>query len=107
MPTHGSCLPLTEIVVFFPNLSIVFLVVKIEEVGLTANETIISCPVEIPPSIPPALLELNFNLLPFCEISSEFCYPLNCAEFIPEPILTPLTALILIIAEAISISNLE
>ena len=31
MPTHGSCLPLTEIDVFFPNLSIVFLEVKIEE----------------------------------------------------------------------------
>ena len=42
IPTHGSCLPLTEIVVFFPNLLIVFLVVKIEEVGLTANEAIIS-----------------------------------------------------------------
>ena len=42
IPTQGSCLPLTEIEVFFPNLSIVFLLVKIEEVGLTANETIIS-----------------------------------------------------------------
>ena len=46
---------------FFPNLSIVFLVVNIEDVGLTANETIISCPVEIPPKIPPALLDLNFT----------------------------------------------
>ena len=42
MPTQGSCLPLTEIVVFFPNLLIVFLLFKIEDVGLTANETIIS-----------------------------------------------------------------
>ena len=60
IPTQGSCLPLTEIEVFFPNLSIVFLLVKIEEVGLTANETIISWPLEIPPRIPPALLDLNF-----------------------------------------------
>ena len=32
MPTQGSCLPLTEIDVFFPNLSIVFLDVRIEDV---------------------------------------------------------------------------
>ena len=70
MPTHGSCLPVTDIVVFFPNLLIVFLVVKIEDVGFTANEAIISCPVEIPPKIPPALFELNLSFLPFCEISS-------------------------------------
>ena len=57
IPTHGSCLPLTDIDVFFPNLSIVFLELKIEEVGLTANETTISCPVEIPPKIPPALFD--------------------------------------------------
>ena len=54
IPTHGSCRPLTDIDVFFPNLSIVFLEVRIDEVGLTANETFISCPEEIPPSIPPA-----------------------------------------------------
>ena len=42
MPTQGSCLPLTDIVVFFPNLFTVFLVVKIDDVGLTANEAIIS-----------------------------------------------------------------
>ena len=35
MPTHGSCLPLTDIDVFFPNLSIVFLEERIEEVGFT------------------------------------------------------------------------
>ena len=61
MPTHGSCLPLTDIVVFFPNLLIVFLLCKIEEVGFTANDTIISCPEDIPPKIPPALFELNFK----------------------------------------------
>ena len=31
MPTQGSCLPLTDMDVFFPNLSIVFLVFIIEE----------------------------------------------------------------------------
>ena len=86
---------------------IVFLVFKIEDVGFTANDTIISCPEEIPPSIPPALFDLNFNFFLFCEISSEFSSPDNFDEFIPDPILTPFTALILIIAEAISASNFE
>ena len=65
IPTQGSCLPLTEIEVFFPNLSIVFLKLNIDEVGFTANETIISCPLEIPPRITPALLDLNIGDLPF------------------------------------------
>ena len=42
IPTQGSCLPLTDILVFFPFLFTVCLVFKIEEVGLTANEQIIS-----------------------------------------------------------------
>ena len=50
--------------VFFPNLSIVFCEIRIEEVGLTANETIISCPVDIPPRIPPALFDLKFVFFP-------------------------------------------
>jgi hypothetical protein len=54
IPTQGSCRPLTEIFVFLPFLSIVSLLVKIDEVGLTANDAIISCPDEIPPRIPPA-----------------------------------------------------
>ena len=40
IPTQGSCLPLTEIFVFFPFLSIVSLLVKIDEVGFTAKEAI-------------------------------------------------------------------
>ena len=44
IPTHGSCLPFTDIEVFFPNLLIVFLLFKIDDVGLTAKDTIISCP---------------------------------------------------------------
>ena len=61
----------------------------------------------MPPNIPPALFVSNFNFLPFCEISSEFCSPLSCAEFIPAPILTPLTALILMKLDAISESSFE
>ena len=51
--------------VYFPHLIIVFLLFKIEDVGFTANETTISCPEEIPPSIPPALFELNFIYILF------------------------------------------
>ena len=44
---------LTEIFVFLPFLSIVCLLVKIEDVGLTAKDATIFCPDEIPPKIPP------------------------------------------------------
>ena len=98
---------MTEIEVFFPNLLIVFLWERIDEVGFTAKETIISWPLEIPPRIPPALFDLNFVFFPVWDISSEFCSPESWAEFIPDPIFTPFTALILIIADAKSISNLE
>ena len=54
IPTHGSWRPLTEIFVFFPFLSIVSLLVKIDEVGFTAKDATISYPDEIPPRIPPA-----------------------------------------------------
>ena len=61
MPTQGSCLPFTEIFVFLPFLSIVSLLDNIEEVGFTENEATTSCPEEIPPNIPPALLDLKFR----------------------------------------------
>ncbi len=76
MPTHGSCLPFVDIDVFLPNLSIVFLLFKMEDVGLTAKETIISCPEEIPPSIPPALLELNFNFFFLQKFHLNFPHPI-------------------------------
>ena len=60
-PPPSVKVPLTEIEVFFPNLLIVFLLFKIEEVGFTAKEITICCPEDIPPRIPPALFELNFN----------------------------------------------
>ena len=65
MPTQGSCLPFTDIDVLFPNLSIVFLVLRIEEVGFTANERTIFCPVDIPPRMPPALFDLKLVFFPF------------------------------------------
>ena len=56
IPTHGSWRPLTEIFVFLPFLSMVSLLVNIDEVGLTAKDATISWPDEIPPRIPPAWL---------------------------------------------------
>ena len=64
IPTQGSCLPLTDMEVFLPNLSIVFLELSIDEVGFTAKDNLISCPLEIPPRIPPALLDLNVGDFP-------------------------------------------
>jgi hypothetical protein len=61
----------------------------------------------MPPNIPPALLDLNFVLPDPLLISSEFSSPLKNAAFIPAPIFTPLTALILISALARSASNFE
>ena len=107
IPTHGSCRPLTEIFVFLPFLSTVFLLLIIEEVGLTAKEATISCPEEIPPRIPPALLAFKFYFPDPDLISSEFSSPDKYAEFIPDPIFTPLTAFILIKPEAISASSFE
>lgn len=57
MPTHGSWRPLVTISVSSPVRVIVFRGVRIDEVGLTANRTTMSCPVEIPPRIPPAWFE--------------------------------------------------
>ena len=59
MPTQGSWRPRTDIFVFLPFLSIVSLLFIIEDVGLTAKEAIISCPEEIPPSIPVSYTHLT------------------------------------------------
>ena len=44
---------------------IVFLELNIDEVGFTAKDILISCPLEIPPRIPPALLDLKVGNFPF------------------------------------------
>ena len=67
IPTHGPCLPFVEIVVSSKCVLIVFLALIIELVGFTQNLTIISWPVDIPPIIPPALLDKNFGFLFFLE----------------------------------------
>jgi hypothetical protein len=54
MPTQGSWRPLVTISVGSPDLVIVARGVRIEEVGLTAKRTTTSCPVEMPPRMPPA-----------------------------------------------------
>ena len=41
-----------------------------DDVGFTANETFISCPVDIPPRIPPALFDLKLVLPLLFKISS-------------------------------------
>ena len=58
IPTQGSCLPVVWICTLLYFSSIVFFGLRIEEVGFTANLVIISCPVEIPPKIPPDLFDL-------------------------------------------------
>ena len=89
-----------------PALVIDLRELKIEDVGLTANLATISCPVDMPPRIPPAWLEEYFSLpLSPINISSGFSEPVYEAACIPAPISTPLTAFIDISAAAISMSN--
>ena len=75
---------------------------RIELVGLTANRQTMSWPVEMPPRIPPAWFDRNATLPSRIRISSAFSSPLSAAAAKPAPISTPLTALIDIIAEAMS-----
>ena len=58
MPTQGSWRPLVMISVFSPDFVIVFRVVRMEDVGLTAKRTTTSWPVLMPPKTPPAWFEL-------------------------------------------------
>ena len=80
---------------------------RIDEVGLTAKRATIDCPVEMPPRMPPALLDRNTGLpsLPM-RISSAFSSPESAAAPKPAPISTPLTALMPISAAARSPSSL-
>ena len=71
------------------------------EVGLSASDTVMSCPVEIPPSTPPLLFEAK----PAGVISSPCSLPFCAMQPKPAPISTPLTALIDIMAAAMSASS--
>ena len=72
------------------------------EVGLSAMRAMMSWPVEIPPSTPPALLLLNS---PKAVISSLCSVPRWVAAPRPAPTSTALTALMLIKALAMSASS--
>ena len=57
IPTQGSWRPLVMISVSFPARSMVFFGVRIELVGLKATRRTMSWPLEMPPNMPPALLD--------------------------------------------------
>ena len=73
------------------------------EVGFKAMLATISCPVEIPPVVPPELFEIK----PEGDISSLFSVPRIDTTSNPLPISTPLTAFIPIKPCARSASNLS
>src|SRR5437868_2031249 len=54
MPTQGSWRPCVSISTSLPSESTVRIGFDIELVGLTAKRTTMSCPVEMPPRMPPA-----------------------------------------------------
>jgi hypothetical protein len=77
-----------------PSLSIERRGRRMLEVGLTAMLTTMSWPVEMPPRMPPALLDRK----PSAVISSPCSVPFWLTDANPDPISTPLTALMPIIA---------
>src|SRR5439155_1056904 len=102
MPTQGSWRPVVCTVVGSPLRSMERRGRRMLEVGLSAMLTRMSWPVEMPPSVPPALFERKPRGVssspcsePFCSIAAK-----------PAPISTPFTALMPIIAEAMSESSL-
>src|SRR3977135_1253280 len=70
MPTQGSCLPWVSISTSLPSASAVRIGCKIELVGLTAKRMTMSCPVEMPPRMPPALFDRNTTAPSRMRISS-------------------------------------
>ena len=78
MPTQGSCRPLVTISVSSPVTVMVRRGVRIEEVGLTAKRATRSCPVEMPPRMPPAWFEEKRGLPSSpMKISSAFSVPVG------------------------------
>ena len=106
MPTQGSWRPLVEISVSSPAVLTVWRGVRIELVGLTAKRTTMSWPEEMPPKMPPALLEAKVTPSLPMRISSALASPVSAAAAKPAPISTPFTALMLIMALARSASSL-
>ena len=81
-------------------------VVKIDDVGLIAIRAFMGAPDDIPPKIPPALLDKNSALPSDICISSPATSPGTSDNENPAPISTALTAFIDIIADEISESSL-
>jgi hypothetical protein len=103
MPTQGSWRPLVTTSVERPSMSIDSRGDRMELVGLIAMLTSRSCPVLMPPSTPPALLPLKP-----CGESESPCVVPRCVTLAkPAPISTPLTALMPIMAKAMSASILS
>ena len=94
MPTHGSWRPKVSTVAGSPARLIDWRGLRIELVGLIAMLTVMSYPVEMPPSTPPALLPTKP-----ADVSESPCVVPRCATLAkPAPISTPFTALMPIIA---------
>ena len=103
MPTQGSWRPKVSTMVAWPCRSIERRGVRMELVGLMAMATRMSCPLLMPPSMPPALLDKKPS-----GVSSSPCTEPRCATLSkPAPISTPLTALRPIMACAMSASSLS
>jgi hypothetical protein len=94
MPTQGSWRPCVSTMVGTPATSIECRGLRIELVGLIAIDTTMSCPVEMPPSTPPALLLMK----PSGVSSSPWLVPRCDTLPKPAPISTPFTALMPIMA---------
>ena len=101
MPTQGSCRPLVTTSTALPSTSTVRPPRRILEVGLKATRATTSWPEEMPPRMPPALLPRN----PSGVISSRCSVPFCRTDSKPAPISTPLAALMLIRAWAMSASR--
>ena len=101
-PTQGSWRPVVMTSTAAPLRSTVAPGRRRLEVGLKATDTSIGWPLEMPPRMPPAWLLAK----PSGDIRSRCSLPFWVTQAKPAPISTPLTALMDIMAAAISASSL-
>src|SRR3546814_16394831 len=88
MPGAGAVRYVVEIVASRPARVTGWRGVRVDEFGFTAKRAITSWPVEMPPRMPPARLELKATRLPWRRIASAFSSPLSAAASRPAPIST-------------------